>query len=98
MLDESIRGSVDKSIFKQITITLNPWNERHWIKARFFDVKDNNIMAKSTNYMCNEWLDESDLKVFEDMKKNNPRRYRVAGLGEWGISEGLVLKTGKKRL
>ena len=40
-------------------------------------------MAKSTNYMCNEWLDESDLKVFEDMKKNNPRRYRVAGLGEW---------------
>ena len=49
MLDESIRGSVDKSIFKQITITLNPWNERHWIKARFFDVKDNNIMAKSTN-------------------------------------------------
>ena len=70
MLDESIRGSVDKSIFKQITITLNPWNERHWIKARVFDVKDNNIMAKSTNYMCNEWLDESDLKVFEDMKKN----------------------------
>lgn len=54
-------------------------------------------MAKSTNYMCNEWLDESDLKVFEDMKKNNPRRYRVAGLGEWGISEGLVLKTGKKK-
>lgn len=80
MLDESIRGSVDKSIFKQITITLNPWNERHWIKARFFDVIDSNIMAKSTNYMCNEWLDESDLKVFEDMKKNNPRRYRVAGL------------------
>ena len=55
-------------------------------------------MAKSTNYMCNEWLDKSDLKVFEDMKKNNPRRYRVAGLGEWGISEGLVfLKTGKKK-
>ena len=53
-----------KVFFKQITITLNPWNERHWIKARFFDVIDSNIMAKSTNYMCNEWLDESDLKVF----------------------------------
>ncbi len=97
MLDESIRGSVDKSIFKQITITLNPWNERHWIKARFFDVIDSNIMAKSTNYMCNEWLDESDLKVFEDMKKNNPRRYRVAGLGEWGISEGLVFENWEEK-
>lgn len=98
MLDESIRGSVDKSIFKQITITLNPWNERHWIKARFFDVKDNNIMAKSTNYMCNEWLDESDLKVFEDMKKNNPRRYQVAGLGNWGITDGLVYENWQEKI
>ena len=24
------------------------------------------------------------------MKRDNPRRYRVAGLGEWGVSEGLV--------
>ena len=24
------------------------------------------------------------------MKKNNPRRYRVAGLGEYGIAEGLI--------
>ena len=49
-------------------------NERHWLKKRFFDVEDENIMAKTTNYMCNEWLDESDKKLFEDMKKNNPRR------------------------
>ena len=47
--------------------------------------------------MCNEWLDESDLKVFEDMKKNNPRRYRVAGLGEWGISEGLVFENWEEK-
>ena len=29
-------------------------------------------------------------KMFEDMKKNNPRRYQVAGLGKWGITNGLV--------
>lgn len=91
MLNESIRGVVPDGLFKQITITLNPWNERHWIKKRFFDAKDNkDILAKSTNYMCNEWLDESDKRVFDDMKKNNPRRYQVAGLGNWGITEGLV--------
>lgn len=90
MLDESIRGSVPENLFKQITITLNPWNERHWIKSRFFDVTDNDIMAKTTNYMCNEWLDSSDLTVFERMKNTNPRRYQVAGLGNWGITEGLV--------
>ena len=55
-------------------------------------------MAKSTNYMCNEWLDESDLKVFEDMKRNNPRRYQVAGLGNWGITDGLVYENWQERL
>lgn len=91
MLDESIRGEVPDNLFKQITLTLNPWNERHWIKKRFFDApKDPDIFTLTTNYKINEWLDESDLKVFERMKENNPRRYQVAGLGHWGIVDGLV--------
>lgn len=97
MLDESIRGKIEEPLYKQITLTFNPWNERHWIKKRFFDVEDDNVMAKTTNYMCNEWLDESDKKLFEDMKKNNPRRYQVAGLGNWGIVEGLVYENWEEK-
>lgn len=95
-LDESIRGEVPDELFKQIIITLNPWNEHHWIKKRFFDVQDDDILAKTTNYLCNEWLDEADKKVFERMKKNNPRRYQVAGLGNWGIVDGLVYENWKE--
>ena len=97
MLDESIRGKIEEPLYKQITLTFNPWNERHWLKKRFFDVEDENIMAKTTNYMCNEWLDDSDKKLFEDMKKNNPRRYQVAGLGNWGIVEGLVYENWEEK-
>lgn len=97
MLDESIRGKIEEPLYKQITLTFNPWNERHWLKKRFFDTEDENIMAKTTNYMCNEWLDESDKKLFEDMKKNNPRRYQVAGLGNWGIVEGLVYENWEEK-
>lgn len=89
-LDESIRGTAPEGLFKQITLTFNPWNEKHWMKKRFFDVDDENVLAITTNYMCNEWLDEHDLKLFEDMKKNRPKRYNVAGLGNWGIVDGLV--------
>ena len=96
MLDESIRGSVDDGLFKQITLTFNPWNEHHWIKARFFDVSDPEILALTTNYLCNEWLDDADLRVFERMKVNNPRRYQVAGLGNWGIVEGLIFENWKE--
>ena len=97
VLDESIRGECPEGLFKQITLTFNPWNERHWIKKRFFDAEpDPDILAITTNYLCNEWLDAADLKVFETMKKNNPRRYAVAGLGGWGIVDGLVYENWKE--
>ena len=96
-LDESIRGEVPEGLFKQWTITFNPWNEHHWLKKRFFDVNDDNILAMTTNYLCNEWLDDSDKKLFEGMKKNNPRRYAVAGLGNWGIVDGLVYENWTER-
>ena len=97
ILDESIRGKVPDGLFKQWTITFNPWNEHHWLKKRFFDEPDDNTLAITTNYMCNEWLDAADIKVFEDMKKRNPRRYAVAGLGGWGIVDGLVYENWKEQ-
>ena len=94
-IDESIRGVVKPPLFKQITMTMNPWSEKHFAKRRFFDVADDNILAITTTYKCNEWLDEADLLMFEEMKKNRPSRYRVAGLGEWGIAEGLIFDNWK---
>lgn len=90
MLDESIRGETPEGLFKQITLTFNPWNEHHWMKKRFFDKSDPDTLALTTNYTCNEWLDASDIALFEKMKINNPRRYAVAGLGGWGIVDGLI--------
>lgn len=97
VLDESIRGEVPEGLYKQITLTFNPWNERHWIKKRFFDAPPSpDILAMTTNYMCNEWLDEADIRMFEDMKQRNPRRYAVAGLGGWGIVDGLIYENWRE--
>ncbi len=97
MLNESIRGAVDDGLFKQTTLTFNPWNEHHWIKARFFDAPpDPDILAITTNYTCNEFLDQADIKLFDYMKTNNPRRYQVAGLGNWGIVDGLVYENWRE--
>ena len=97
MLDESIRGAVPDGLFKQVTLTFNPWNEHHWLKKRFFDVSDPEVLALTTNYLCNEFLDDADRKVFETMKLQNPRRYQVAGLGEWGIVDGLIYENWEER-
>lgn len=96
-LDESIRGELPPYLWKQWMITFNPWNEHHWLKKRFFDAKDDpDILAITTNYKCNEWLDEADLRLFDNMKEKNPRRYQVAGLGNWGIVDGLVYENWKE--
>lgn len=100
MLDESIRGAIPPEypdLFKQATLTFNPWNEKHWIKKRFFDTHSDDVLAMTTNYMCNEWLDKADLKLFENMKNRNPRRYKVAGLGDWGIVEGLIYENWEEK-
>nr|DAH54185.1 MAG TPA: terminase large subunit [Caudoviricetes sp.] len=95
-LDESIRGILPDGLYHQVTLTLNPWSDRHWIKKRFFDEKSPNVLAMTTNYMCNEFLGPSDLALFEEMKKN-PKRYKVAGLGEWGAVDGLVYENWKEQ-
>ena len=90
-LDLSVpRGNVPKNLFKQTTLTFNPWSQEHWLKKRFFDKKQDNVDVYTTNYMVNEFLDETDRMIFQRMKNENPRKYDVAGLGNWGITEGLV--------
>lgn len=96
-LCESMLGDCPEGLFKQITITFNPWNEHHWLKKRFFDKPGDDILAMTTNYLCNEWLSEEDKAVLDKMAIINPRRYRVAGLGDWGIVDGLIYENWKEQ-
>jgi phage terminase large subunit len=116
ILDESIRGELPPGCWKMWTLTLNPWNQHHWVKRKFFDVDESeevvhefqhgiikrfsagngeniDTLAMTTNYKMNEWLDGQDLAKFEEMKIKNPRRYQVAGLGDWGIVEGVIFES-----
>lgn len=96
MIDESIRGEVPEGLFKQVVLTFNPWNEHHWLKKRFFDHPGPDTLAMTTTYRCNEWLDDDDRRMFEEMRKRNPKRYKVAGMGEWGVVDGLVYENWRE--
>jgi phage terminase large subunit len=86
----SFRGEIPAPLFKQITMTFNPWSDATWIKARFFDKPGGDTFIDTTDYRINEFLGTDDQAVFEKMRLNNPRRYKIEGLGEWGVSEGLI--------
>ena len=98
-VDLSIRGEIPEPLFKQHTLTFNPWSDKIWLKKRFFDIvgsdgvnEEENVLAITRNYDCNEFLGEDDLKIFEQMKAKNPRRYDIEGKGNWGIAEGLIFE------
>ena len=96
-LDMSIRGKLPKGLNHQLTLTFNPWSERSWLKARFFDTPNPHVFAATTTYKCNEWLSDEDKAIFADMAEHNPRRYAIEGEGEWGISEGLIFDRVKEQ-
>ena len=84
-IDEALRGTLPKPLFYQLTLTFNPWKSSLWIKKKFFDQKNPEILAITTTYKTNEWIDSQYIQVLENLKKTNPSRYRVVALGEWEI-------------
>ena len=81
-LDLRLRG--DTGSYKQIILTFNPIDERHWLKKRFFDGDPEKTTALKTTYLDNIFLDEEYREVLELKAKSNPNYYRIYKLGEWG--------------
>lgn len=88
----SIRGRIppETGLWKQITLTFNPWSEHTWLKSRFFDNPKPNVLAKTTTFRDNEFLDDVDVQRYLDMYQDNPRAARVICDGDWGVAEGLI--------
>ena len=53
-------------------------------------------LTLTTNYLANEFIDQKTLAKYNLMKVRNPRRYQVAGLGEWGVIEGIIYENWKQ--
>ena len=66
-IDLSLRGELPEGYYRQIIMTFNPWSDKTWIKKRFFDEPNtDNKLSLTTTYKCNEWLDESDIAIFDE--------------------------------
>lgn len=88
----SIRGYIppETGLWKSVTITFNPWSDKHWLKTTFFDDPKPNSLVMTTTYRCNRWLGPEDIARYEELYVTNPRLARIICDGDWGVSEGLV--------
>ena len=89
-LDYSIRGELEEGYFFKIILTFNPYSDRHFLYRKFWAEDNPNALCWTTTYKQNPFVGGDFNKLMEQMKVNNPRKYRVLGLGEWGVAEGLI--------
>ena len=74
-------------------IDFNPDNEDIWIneeleQKRRNDKGDVDIIVST--YRDNPYLPEQQVEEIERLEKNNPRYWRIYGLGEYGKLEGVI--------
>lgn len=96
ILDDRLRGSLQQlnpHLYYQITLSFNPVSATHWLKGRFFDVRDKEVLAHHSTYQDNRFIDYGYFQRMERRKKQDPEGYRVYGLGEWGELGGLILSS-----
>lgn len=91
-LNESIRGELPEGYFTRVNVIFNPWSSTTWLKKEFFDEPRDDTYSFTTTYRVNEFLSDGDRKVFEDMKTRNPRRWRVAANGDWGVDGDTIFE------
>ena len=91
-LDVRLRGKGTK---KQIVLTFNPIDINHWIKKRFIDRKDDNVLVMHSTYKDNDFLDEDYKRLLESYKDTDPYYYDVYCLGNWGVLGKCVFDANK---
>lgn len=93
-LNLRMRGA---ALNQQIFLSWNPISKNSWLYN--FTVEEppaNSIFIHST-YKDNPFLNAEYIAALDEMETRNPAKYRVYGLGEWGVdTEGLVITNWRK--
>ena len=93
ILDDRLRGdlSFNPFLYYQITFSFNPVSATHWLKAKYFDIKSDDVYTHQSTYLQNRFIDEAYHRRMMMRKERDPDGYRIYGLGEWGETGGLIL-------
>ena len=93
-LNLRLRGATTN---KQIIMAFNPISKNHWLYNFCEEEPPNSFIYTKSTYKDNPFLDKENYQALEEMATRNPAKYRIYGLGEWGVdTEGLVITNWRK--
>ena len=82
---------------QQLLLSWNPISKSSWLyKFTVVEPPDSSLFHHST-YKDNPFLNAEYIAALDEMAIRNPAKYRVYGLGEWGVDvEGLVITNWRR--
>ena len=93
-LNLRMRGAADN---QQIILSWNPISKNSWLYKFTVEEPPLNSIFHHSTYKDNPFLNAEYIAALDEMEHRNPQKYRVYGLGEWGVdSEGLVIQNWRK--
>lgn len=81
----------------QIFMAFNPISQKSWLYEFCTNLPPNSLYLHST-YLDNPFLPADYVQTIEDMKSRNPAKFRIFGLGEWGIDPAGQVYTNWRKL
>ncbi len=93
-LNLRMRGKADQ---QQIIMSWNPISKNSWLYDFTTENPPQNSVFLHSTYRDNPFLSPAYIEALDEMEVRNPAKYRVYGLGEWGVDvEGLVITNWRK--
>jgi phage terminase large subunit len=92
-LNFRLRGNVPN---QQIIMAFNPISKHHWLYNFCEEAPPQSFIYTHSTYKDNPFLSAEYVAAMDEVATRNPQKYRVFGLGEWGIdADGLVFQNWK---
>ena len=79
----------------KMILSFNPVSLKHWLKARFFDMKDPDARIHESTYRDNRFLQEEQKRILEGFRDTDPYYYQVYCLGQWGVTGNTVFRANQ---
>jgi len=77
--------------YNQLFLAFNPISSKHWLFEFVQNKTRRKMLLTHSTYKDNPFLPASYVEALDEMAVSNPAKYKIYGLGEWGVDvEGLV--------
>ena len=83
---------------QQLILSWNPISKQSWLYDFTVENPPTSSIFHHSTYRDNPFLNAEYIAALDEMETRNPAKYRVYGLGEWGIDvSGLVIQNWRKQ-